>query len=228
MRFWPAAAPVEWRGLVAADLEAKPGAYDVDLAGADAQGASLAGKTRLTVQAKRFETRRLSVGAEFVNPPAARSGAHRQRSEAPRRSLHADDSARVARLVPAAGAGRGDEQLRASDGPQRIAAWPASGSRFPRAPRARRSLAPNAGRVVLAEDLYFSGNTVVLDHGLGMFSLLAHLSRIDVAAGQEVERGDVLGPLARPDASLDRICTGRCDSASSASIRCRWWRSLRA
>ena len=37
---------------------------------------------------------------------------------------------------------------------------------------------------MLAEDLYFSGNTVVLDHGLGMFSLLAHLSRIDVTAGQ--------------------------------------------
>jgi murein DD-endopeptidase MepM/ murein hydrolase activator NlpD len=54
-------------------------------------------------------------------------------------------------------------------------------------------VAPNAGRVVLAEDLYFSGNTVVIDHGLGMFSLLAHLSRIDVSAGRDVARDDVLG-----------------------------------
>ena len=54
-------------------------------------------------------------------------------------------------------------------------------------------VAPNAGRVVLAEDLYFSGNTIVLDHGLGMFSLLAHLSRIDVTAGQDVARGALLG-----------------------------------
>ena len=37
--------------------------------------------------------------------------------------------------------------------------------------------APNAGRVVVARDLYFSGNTVVIDHGLGLFSMLAHLSR---------------------------------------------------
>jgi murein DD-endopeptidase MepM/ murein hydrolase activator NlpD len=42
-------------------------------------------------------------------------------------------------------------------------------------------------------DLYFSGNTVIIDHGLGMFSLLAHLSRISVETGSMVSRGDVLG-----------------------------------
>jgi len=46
---------------------------------------------------------------------------------------------------------------------------------------------------VLAQNLYFAGNTVILDHGLGVFSLLAHLSRIDVAPGAMVVRGDVLG-----------------------------------
>ena len=40
--------------------------------------------------------------------------------------------------------------------------------------------APNAGRVALARDLYFSGNTVVIDHGLSMFSTLAHMSQIAV------------------------------------------------
>jgi murein DD-endopeptidase MepM/ murein hydrolase activator NlpD len=53
--------------------------------------------------------------------------------------------------------------------------------------------APNAGRVVLAQNLYFAGNTVILDHGLGVFSLLAHLSRIDVQPGAVVARGDVVG-----------------------------------
>ena len=55
--------------------------------------------------------------------------------------------------------------------------------------------APGAGRVVLAEPLFFTGDTVIVDHGLGLYSLLAHLSRIDVAAGQTVERGERVGLL---------------------------------
>jgi len=53
--------------------------------------------------------------------------------------------------------------------------------------------APNGGRVVIARNLYFAGNTIIIDHGLGVFSLLAHLSRIDVAPGATVARGDMVG-----------------------------------
>ena len=47
--------------------------------------------------------------------------------------------------------------------------------------------------MVAARELFFTGNVVVIDHGLGMFSLLAHLSRIDVKEGDEVEAGEVVG-----------------------------------
>jgi len=53
--------------------------------------------------------------------------------------------------------------------------------------------APNAGRIVLAEDLFFTGNTVIVDHGLGLYSLFAHLSRIDVQPGEAVESRATLG-----------------------------------
>ena len=53
--------------------------------------------------------------------------------------------------------------------------------------------APNAGRVVAARDLFFSGRTVILDHGLGVFSQLAHMSRIDVAEGDMVQAGQIVG-----------------------------------
>jgi murein DD-endopeptidase MepM/ murein hydrolase activator NlpD len=53
--------------------------------------------------------------------------------------------------------------------------------------------APNGGRVALAQNLYFAGNTVIVDHGLGLFSLVAHLSRIDVEVGEMVTGGDQLG-----------------------------------
>jgi murein DD-endopeptidase MepM/ murein hydrolase activator NlpD len=55
--------------------------------------------------------------------------------------------------------------------------------------------APNAGRVLVAENLYFTGNTVVVDHGLGLLSLFAHLSRMDVEAGEMVTTGQVLGAV---------------------------------
>jgi murein DD-endopeptidase MepM/ murein hydrolase activator NlpD len=53
--------------------------------------------------------------------------------------------------------------------------------------------ASGRGRVVLAEDLYFSGNGVILDHGLGVYSGYFHLSEILVSEGEVVEAGDLIG-----------------------------------
>ncbi len=51
------------------------------------------------------------------------------------------------------------------------------------------------GRVVLARSLYYSGNAVYVDHGLGVFSAYMHMSAFAVRAGQTVRRGDVLGQV---------------------------------
>jgi murein DD-endopeptidase MepM/ murein hydrolase activator NlpD len=62
--------------------------------------------------------------------------------------------------------------------------------------RARSPLpvfAANSGVVKLAENLFYSGNAVVIDHGTGIFTIYAHLSRIDVTAGRHVEKGQRLG-----------------------------------
>ena len=53
--------------------------------------------------------------------------------------------------------------------------------------------AANGGSVVFTEYLGIYGNTVILDHGFGLFSLYAHLSGIDVEKGQKVNRGDIIG-----------------------------------
>jgi murein DD-endopeptidase MepM/ murein hydrolase activator NlpD len=53
--------------------------------------------------------------------------------------------------------------------------------------------AANGGKVVFAEYLGIYGNTVIIDHGFGLFSLYAHLSGIDVNTGQTVNRGDTIG-----------------------------------
>ncbi len=53
--------------------------------------------------------------------------------------------------------------------------------------------AGNSGVVVLAQPLYYEGNCVVIDHGLGLFTISMHLSRIDVHEGDHVKAGQLLG-----------------------------------
>lgn len=56
--------------------------------------------------------------------------------------------------------------------------------------------APAAGVVALAHaDMYFSGHTVILDHGHGVTSTLIHMSEMRVDAGDEIERGEVIGAV---------------------------------
>jgi murein DD-endopeptidase MepM/ murein hydrolase activator NlpD len=47
----------------------------------------------------------------------------------------------------------------------------------------------------VAADLYFTGNTVVIDHGLGLFSLFAHLQSMDVMEGDTVVTSQVVGKV---------------------------------
>jgi murein DD-endopeptidase MepM/ murein hydrolase activator NlpD len=49
--------------------------------------------------------------------------------------------------------------------------------------------ASGAGRVVLAQDLYFSGNAVIIDHGQGLYTQYIHLSRFKVKVGDLVQVG---------------------------------------
>lgn len=62
-----------------------------------------------------------------------------------------------------------------------------------RAPLGDPILAANAGLVVLASDLYMGGKTVVIDHGLGVFSSYGHLSEMLVRRGEPVTKGQPVG-----------------------------------
>jgi murein DD-endopeptidase MepM/ murein hydrolase activator NlpD len=53
--------------------------------------------------------------------------------------------------------------------------------------------ASNSGRVVLADNLYFGGNTVVVDHGIGLFTVYCHFSRMRVKRGEMVKKGQIIG-----------------------------------
>ncbi|MFD0695138.1 peptidoglycan DD-metalloendopeptidase family protein [Paenibacillus sp. GCM10027628] len=53
--------------------------------------------------------------------------------------------------------------------------------------------ATNDGVVALAESLYLTGNSIYIDHGMGLFSQYAHLSELRVKAGDRVKQGDIIG-----------------------------------
>ena len=55
--------------------------------------------------------------------------------------------------------------------------------------------APASGVVTFADDLYLTGGTLVLDHGHGISSNFLHLSRMDVAPGDAVRQGEVIGAV---------------------------------
>lgn len=46
---------------------------------------------------------------------------------------------------------------------------------------------------MLAKELYYSGNTVIVDHGIGVFTIYMHMSELKVKAGDAVVQGQVIG-----------------------------------
>ncbi len=61
------------------------------------------------------------------------------------------------------------------------------------APQGEPVYAVNQGTVVETGDYFFTGNTVIIDHGMGVFSLYAHLSKIQVKTGEKIKQGQELG-----------------------------------
>lgn len=187
-----AAGKGRWRALVGIDLEVAPGTYPITV-DVPAEGGPLQASVALHVKAKTFPVRALQVDEAFVEPPAeVQERIAREAEElkaifatmGPER-LWADGF--LAPVAQQANSRFGSRSV--FNGQPRS---PHTGADFP-SPAGTPVRAPGAGRVVLARPLYFAGNAVLLDHGLGLFSLLAHLSAIDVKEGRDVARGEVVG-----------------------------------
>jgi peptidase M23-like protein len=191
-RDWPAFEddPHTWRVLIGIDLGTTAGEHPVTITSGTDRLTHM-----LTVRRHAFPTRRLTVDPDLVNPPPeARERIQqetRHLSEIWGSSSHERlwSGAFVEPVPDPANSAFGT--LSIYNGQPRS---PHSGADF-LSPSGRPVKAPNAGRVLLAESLYFTGNTVIIDHGLGLFSLFAHLSEIDVKTGDRVTTGDVVGKV---------------------------------
>jgi len=63
------------------------------------------------------------------------------------------------------------------------------------APLGSPVLASNGGKVILVGDFYFNGHSVIIDHGLGLFSMYFHLSETSVKEGETVAKGQTIGSV---------------------------------
>ena len=182
-----------WRGLVGIDLDTKPGNHSVAVRATTAEGRTVHATYVLTVWPKDFPTRHLTVSPSFVNPsPEVLDRIRREADDvaAVFRTSSSDRQWWGAFVAPVPGEATSSFGRRSVfNGEPRS---PHSGTDF-RAGEGTPVRAPNAGTVALTGDLYFSGNVVIVDHGWGLYSYFAHLSAIDVAKGDVVVRGKVVG-----------------------------------
>lgn len=65
------------------------------------------------------------------------------------------------------------------------------------APEGAPIKAPADGTIALTGDFFFNGNSVFIDHGQGLISMMCHLSRIDVKEGDVIKQGDLIGAVGK-------------------------------
>jgi murein DD-endopeptidase MepM/ murein hydrolase activator NlpD len=146
------------------------------------------------VKARKFPTTELTVDDRYVElkpEDAARAAREAQETDAIYATLTPECYWSEPFIAPVRGAkdGRNFGHRRVFNGQPRA---PHSGADL-RADVGTPVLAANRGRVVLAKDLFYSGNAVIVDHGLGLYTVYLHLSKIEVTPGAVVERGERLG-----------------------------------
>jgi murein DD-endopeptidase MepM/ murein hydrolase activator NlpD len=191
-----AASQTQRKGLVGVDLEKAPGEYELKVTGQTASGGKISCMARVTVRKGRFATEKLQVGKQFVEP----SPEQIKRADEERQKLRdIFDHVTPERLwdgkfqIPLDGVTTGS-----NFGRRRILngnpGSPHSGVDLPGA-TGTPVHAAQRGRVVLAEELFFAGNTVVVDHGLGIYTLYGHLSENDAKVGDALEAGAVVGKV---------------------------------
>ena len=188
--------PTSLHALLGVDLEKAPGRYEWKISWEGADGKANTCSAQVTVHAGKFPTERLKVEKQFVQPDPEQQ----KRAEEDQKKMRAiydtvtpealwTGKFRLPLKEPATGGNFGRRRILNGE-----ARSPHAGVDFP-APSGTPVFASQSGKVVLAEELYYSGNTVVIDHGYGIYTLYAHLSEIGVHAGDAVEASSEIGKV---------------------------------
>lgn len=189
LAFWRAGEE-EWRALAPLPIETTPGTSRVRV---QAAGAALSAE--LTVVEPGFTRHAITLDRKYVEPPRSA-----KRRIADDREAFARAFARPLSAPLFQGAFDWPRRAPTSGryGDQRVLNGKVASVHYGldlTGPRGAPVLAANDGEVVITRDAYFSGKTVVLWHGAGLYTAYFHLDRISVREGQRVHKGATLGEL---------------------------------
>lgn len=184
------------RGLIGVDLEKAPGRYEWKVSWAGQDGDAQTCGVFINVRAGKYPVERLKVEKQFVQPNPEQE----KRAQEDQKKMQAiydhvtperlwDGKFRMPLKVITTHGNFG--RRRVLNGEARS---PHAGVDFP-AQTGTPVYSSQAGKVVLAENLYYSGNTVVIDHGYGIYTMYAHLSEIGVQPDDLVKAGQEIGKV---------------------------------
>ena len=188
-------SPGEYLALIGLDLGLKPGSYPIVLTLVYTDGHHEKVVKEILVVAKEYPVKKLWVNEKYVTPPPEVLTRIREESELLNEIYGIFTSRWLGEgpfIVPSTG------EVAPNFGERRIF------NNQPRSPHSGVDIsspygapvaASNSGRVVLVSHLYYAGNTVIIDHGLGVFTLYLHLSKFRVNRGDLVEKGSIIGEI---------------------------------
>jgi len=189
-----AAAEQGYFALLGIDLDVKPGNHSVQAEYRYTGGRRDYREIPLTVVSKDYPVTRLEVAPKYVELSAdnqERTARERQQINAAYATASAEPYWEDDFLIPVDGAtgGRNFGNRRVFNDQPRA---PHSGADLSAA-TGTEIMATNRGKVILTGDFFFNGNSVFVDHGMGVISMYLHLSEILVTEGDIVDRGAVVG-----------------------------------
>ena len=188
--------PNAFEALIAIPHNKKPGNYELVVNTGQPAGAEIGTaefKIPLTIVDGRYKSETLHVAPKLVNPPAkAMKRIKKEQHELGEmyKIIRREKLWKGPFILPV------DSIVTSPYGGKRLYNGALAGAHLGLDLRAQVGTpiyAPGGGVVVLAKNLYYTGNTVILDHGYGIFTIYAHMSKLKVKKGVKVEPKRLLG-----------------------------------
>lgn len=186
-----------YAALIGIDMNTEPNLYTLSLILEDEKGKKIKKNYKIKVRTAKFGLQRLTLPKEMVELDEETLKRVRAEQEKIGKvwSIFTEEYLWEGNFIsPAEGEVSSNFGLiRIINGEQKN---PHNGIDFA-APEGAPVYAPNHGRAVFIDELFFSGKSLVIDHGIGLFTMYFHLSEILVDDGEEIKKGQLIAKVGK-------------------------------